>query len=342
MIIELISNRDLICDDHWINISKFLTPKDFYNLRATCEEYSKMDHYIYWVNHPHSLTFSRCIRASCPSLLTYMLMTQNVNDQLLVRSIIPKCITYDMHNSIFDYVIQKKSHELTSQTICKYIELKNYIHFHKYILVSYNNTNIWWEQIFDLSYDNQNWMILAILFTYKTRYFITWVFGNFKTVVDTEVISNMKHIYMHLSPCKKEYFINILKKYYEWLWVYKSDRLDSLEVIIKMDDLNLFLPMLSEKIQIAMNSPHKEFLEYIIIKDRPKLDLAQTKNITYDKAKLIYKDYILEKYNNIILLLIALIICAGYSSFLRSSPSESEPEHSSSLSSGARLNKIEV
>jgi hypothetical protein len=236
--------------------------------------------------------------------------------------------------------MQLKQPGLTSQVICKYIELKNYTYFNKYVLTNYSNVNIWWEEIFDLAYANQNWIMLAILFTYKTRYFITWVFGNFQTIIDSEIIVNLKYIYMNLPPNKKTYLVNIIKKYYEWLWYYKSNYLTSLDAIIKIDELNLFNSNLQEKIDVAMRSPHKEFLEYIIIKERPKLDLQQTKNISYDKAKLIYKQHLLEKYNNIIIMLIALIVCAVYSTFLTESSSSSLSISKSST--GARLNKIEV
>lgn len=343
MIIEDITNCShiiqLLNDDHWTSICTFLTPSDFYNLRSSCGEYSQLDHYIYWINHPRKLSFSKCLKACCPSLFSYMLSTQNINQNLLVQNIVPKCTTYNMHNILYNYVMQLKQPGLTSQVICKYIELKNYTYFNKYVLTNYSNVNIWWEEIFDLAYANQNWIMLAILFTYKTRYFITWVFGNFQTIIDSEIIVNLNYIYMNLPPNKKTYLVNIIKKYYEWLWYYKSNYLTSLDAIIKIDELNLFNSNLQEKIDVAMRSPHKEFLEYIIIKERPKLDLQQTKNISYDKAKLIYKQHLLEKYNNIIIMLIALIVCAVYSTFLTESSSSLSISKSST---GARLNKIEV
>ncbi len=166
---------------------------------------------------------------------------------------------------------------------------------------------------FDQVYFQNNWIMLSILYLKTPRLFITWVFGTYLSAGDPEVIQNLKHVMVYLSPDQRDTFCNILSHYHDWLWRYTPT--GALQCI---QSLNEFLTLNPEiYIGKALDAPDNGYLEFLILRKRINFEepslMKRVRNT--EKMRMIWTAAFDQKAEKIMILLIILILATFIGTF---------------------------
>lgn len=292
-------------DDLISNIAQFLNPCDFYNVKTVIPSNDSANRLFWWNKN---ITFNHAVSVKCTTLVRWIAAT---NSELSISELLyaARTNTYTPIDAIlFNTCRDRWSHNIPD-LLCVWVEIGNHMALtHAASCLPVMIT----LDVIDQIYLYARWDHLALCFQFAPRSFIQWIFGDYSTPADPEIIQNLRFIFQHLDPKNRKSLIIILNKYHEWLWKYKTTNDKTLATIVAIHSLEFckvkIVPFLPDDYTTPALSAHPDYLEYLILcglQVEPDL-LYKTHDVA--KLKLLMDAQIIQKYQKIMVMIFILIV----------------------------------
>jgi hypothetical protein len=278
-----------LSDDTISEVAKFLTPRDFYNVRTVAPY---IDDHIFWWRGGADL--HEASRVACPAYVRYCFGRASISDVEIFEA--------DSRDPVIAKMLLEYWHLAFKNDILvrRYIELGRTEAFRGYLKFSMATLDM-----LDECYMVKQWPMMASVFVYYPKVLTEWAFGAYTVPADADTIAALANIAECLPPPYRARLNRVVALYHNWLWHKKLDNPRTLAAIKAINSAGL-----EQYFECAMDPRALPiFLEYILINTNVQIpETLKYATRDYDKLCVIFRAQLSQKYVNLIAIFLILIV----------------------------------